>query len=99
MLDSSTCEEELELGEGSSETPKSKTYLWSNNERREHLAGSSHPFGESRVLRYAPSRCRHSFSFESPHSGHQQPPLVFMDCKLINSYRLTALYSASTKLR
>ncbi|KAK1117944.1 hypothetical protein K0M31_015611 [Melipona bicolor] len=72
MLGSWGWEEELELGEGTA-TP-------SQDRQRRESPDSTHPVPDSRVLRYAPSRCHHPPSFNSPHFS-TQPPLDCTDCE------------------
>ncbi|KAM0736867.1 hypothetical protein ACS0PU_006516 [Formica fusca] len=66
MLGSWGWKEELELGVGTTATLQEK--------QRRESPDSTHPVPDSRVLRYAPSRCHHPPS--SPHFS-TQPPL---DC-------------------
>lgn len=76
MLGSWGCEEELELGEDST------TSTSSQERQRRESPDSTHPVPDSRVLRYAPSRCHHPPSYSSPHFS-TQPPLDCTDCKYI----------------
>jgi len=65
----------LELGEGTT-TP-------SRERQRRESPDSTHPVPDSRVLRYAPSRCHHPPSYSSPFST--QPPLDCTDCEYASS--------------
>jgi len=85
MLGSWGWEEELELGEG--------TTAPSHERQRRESPDSTHPVPDSRVLRYAPSRCHHPPSYSSPHFS-TQPPLDCTDCEYIFRGSSRALVSA-----
>jgi len=71
MLGSWGWEEKLELGEGTT-TP-------TRERQRRESPDSTHPVPDSRVLRYAPSRCHHPPSYSSPFNT--QPSLYCTDCE------------------
>lgn len=82
MLGSWGCKEAAAASAPAEPKPGKKRVRLAKKQTRSRVSpDTTHPVPDSRVLRYAPSRCHRPPIFNLPHTG-SQPHLDSTDCKL-----------------